>query len=194
MSRGRPKKYEIKNKYHIIIEGIDCSGKSSLIKKMQELFLKRTNQELIYHHFQFPKGDTLDQRVGYQMGQFNLFFDFLSKMKNDWFIFDRSHIGEYVYSLKFRQHMPTYVTHLEQTYKNLPIKIIQTVCDPKVIIQRFNQFRPNEKCPTLQMVTELQNEFIYYVKKSVFPEYIINTTDNPNIEAEVIKYIESELI
>jgi predicted ABC-type ATPase len=121
-------------KPHIIFEGENGAGKTTLIKRIQAEM-----PEFLYHHFTFPLGETNEQKISYQEGQFRLMFDFLRQLDNTdtRFIFDRSHIGENYWSLKFRNHRPTYVGDLELQNKDLPIHIFNIVAEDTEIHHRL---------------------------------------------------------
>ena len=158
---------------HLIIEGENGTGKSSLISHLMSRF-----DNVIYHHFMFPKGDTIDEQYGYQRGQFELMFDLMkSVQRNDqFFIFDRAHIGEYVWSPIYRKCEPRYLSQLENDNKDIPLLLINVTCDPEVIQWRFRTSRQSEKCPTIEELTQNQNIFLKYLEKSPFPLVQIDTT------------------
>jgi len=156
----------------IIVEAPDAAGKSTIIKHLQE---KLNN--IIYHHFEFPFGKTNEERYGFQFGQFDLMFKMIEKaQKKTRFIFDRAHIGEYIYGVKYRNKFPEYLPILEAAYSKLPIIILRVYCDPDVILERFKQ-RPNEKPPTKKEIITLQEEFRIYCDRSPFRTISIDTTD-----------------
>ena len=104
---------------NIIVEGVDRLGKSSLINGLQN--------KLGFHqvvHYQKPelldiynvsnnKNDALKM---YQAKCFNNMFHMLSSGGN--FILDRAHLGEFVYSPRYREYDGSYVFELENKFKN----------------------------------------------------------------------------
>jgi len=106
-----------------VIEGLDGSGKSSLIKQLSKL----TGYNI--HHFDKPKGNNNFDKYYYQQGQFEMMFDLLNKVKDPSIILDRSHIGEYIYGPEFRDLYPDYLSDLEKRNKHLNICVIYLQCE-----------------------------------------------------------------
>lgn len=93
----------------IIIEGTDRTGKSTLINELCEYY---NYDNVTIRHFGKPiKTSSKDNTIKYQLSKFynevNL-LKFLNDEKNPYFenivIWNRSHIGEYVYGQKFRSY------------------------------------------------------------------------------------------
>ncbi|HPM74112.1 MAG TPA: hypothetical protein PLA71_00130 [Saccharofermentans sp.] len=164
--------------YSLIIEGVDASGKTTFIEALR----KHLGYPLMYHHFQFPIGDTTDERYGFQVGQFHLMFDMIRAATNvgNSFIFDRAHIGEFIYSPTLRNRVPTYLGTLERKNADLPVIIVQVKCDPVVVARRFKETRKTERAPSVQDIAQLQNAFSYYISKSIFKNMSIDTTHDPD--------------
>jgi len=102
---------------NIIVEGLDNSGKGSLIKNIQDYFYFRNPitvkpvQVLYYSNFKTPTEYSRDiSKIHYKNG-----FDLIkhSVHHNSHTIFDRFHLGEYVYSPMYRKYNGDYVFDLE---------------------------------------------------------------------------------
>lgn len=157
-------------KRHIIFEGENGTGKTTLINRVRDEI-----PELLYHHFTFPLGESNEQKISYQEGQFRLMFDFLRTL-NDTdtrFIFDRSHIGENYWSLKFRNHRPDYLYNLELKNNDLPIHIINVVAEDEDILHRLEA--RGEK-GNLQEIAENQFGITKFCRESQWKVTTINTS------------------
>jgi len=156
----------------IFVEGMDCVGKSTIIK---DIMLSHE----FYHHFEFPKGDSIEEKYGYQHGQFEMMFQMLNACKysnnEDYIFFDRSHIGEYIWGPTFRNRFPMYLTALEHKYKNLSAMVVLLINNNlDEIAQRFEE--RGEKMP--DNWKELQDKFLLAVKTiTPFRYNIIDTTN-----------------
>lgn len=100
----------------LIIEGTDRTGKDTLIKN---LMTKYPNSEMV--HWGYPVGDDDDEKTKYQ----KMSFDYLmscyklkkTKSKLDLLIWNRSHIGEYVYGTIYRDSYPdAWIPELENKF------------------------------------------------------------------------------
>ena len=93
----------------IIIEGIDCIGKDTLIKGIQEHFIKDYNV-CIRHFGKPPKNLNTEDVLDFQFKCFENEVKLISNINtpgyyryyDDLIIWNRSHLGEYVYSQMFR--------------------------------------------------------------------------------------------
>jgi thymidylate kinase len=100
----------------LIIEGTDRTGKDTLIKS---LMAKYPNSEMV--HWGYPVGDTNDEKTEYQKMSFGYlmrWFKFKKIMGNlDLLIWNRSHIGEYVYGTIYRDSYPQlWIPELEDEF------------------------------------------------------------------------------
>lgn len=98
-------------KKHVILEGLDRSGKSTLSKAISHSFG--------YHvpvHYQKPEKLAIYGMCPkkYQEASFVEMFRLLSTDIPT--IFDRAHLGEYVYSPRYRQYDGSYVFDLEDQF------------------------------------------------------------------------------
>jgi len=159
-----------------IIEGQDCTGKSTIISKLLAK-LARREFPASYHHFMHPKGDTNEAKYAYQHGQFQLMFDMVrASLGNTRWVFDRAHIGEYVWGPKYRGLWPQYMYELEDANTDLPLVLVLIKCDPEIIVKRFKN-RPNEEPPTTAEIRMLRTLFQTFCDMSPLPLYIIDTSE-----------------
>jgi len=155
------------------VEGMDCSGKTTLINGL-------LGDNDLTHHFMFPAGTSDDEKYFFQYGQFEAMFrnlDYLHRSGFEHnFIFDRSHIGEYVWGPHYRNKFPIYLSSLEHAfYKKYwdSTGIVLLICsDESIIKYRFEQ--RGEPMPKDWM--KLQDMFIEAVEKiSPFDSIILDT-------------------
>lgn len=110
----------IKNKV-LIIEGVDNTGKDSLINEISKHF----NKTKIYHFISPSSYDSSsNDPVLTQKKQFSSFFDNIRKdLKNDkieLIILNRSHLGEYVYGPLYRDSNPNWIfEEFEKKYEDV---------------------------------------------------------------------------
>jgi len=156
----------------IICEGLDCAGKSTIIRNIMSQV-----QTLRYYHFEFPQGVTSMEKYGFQRGQFDMMFKFIEMTQNEsHFIFDRAHVGEYIWGPKYRDLYPAYMPELEHTYKDLPIVLLHVKCDPEVTRARFEK-RKNEATPDLNYIKEYTKKFEIFCERSPFKTLTLDTTN-----------------
>lgn len=105
---------------HIIVEGTDRVGKNTLIN-----FLCSKTQNYCVRHFGKPLGLSNEERIRYQKQDFlNEFRLSLLTCKDtnfertpeDLYIWNRSHIGEWVYGKMYRNYHPTWIWEEEQKF------------------------------------------------------------------------------
>jgi thymidylate kinase len=119
----------------IIIEGCDRVGKDTLVAGLQSRYEKT---EMI--HWGYPLGDTNEEKTEFQKEDFKL-----NMMKwrvekcwdtSDLVIWNRSHLGEYVYGTMYRDSYPdTWVPQLEERFLSdeESAYLILLVADPEFI-------------------------------------------------------------
>jgi len=100
----------------LIIEGTDRTGKDTLVKALMD---KHPNSEMV--HWGYPVGDTNDEKTEYQKTSFGYlmrWFKFKKNVSNlDLLIWNRSHIGEYVYGTIYRDSYPqSWIPALEEEF------------------------------------------------------------------------------
>lgn len=134
----------------IIIEGSDNTGKSTqaslLIKKLKDIVFQKL------HYSSLPFKDDTELHVTYSTRLYDDMFKLMVLMKDNHLnaIFDRSHLGETVYSPLYRQYSGDYVFDIEKEYVNELSKdlyLITLVNDPKIIFKRDDglSFYKNEE-------------------------------------------------
>jgi len=160
------------NSTSIIVEGLDCTGKSTIIKTLMSMI-----STLKYYHFEFPQGNRDIEKYGFQYGQFDMMFKFIEMTQGQsHFIFDRAHIGEYVWGPKYRNMFPSYMPTLEETYKDLPIVLVHVKCASNIIQQRFQE-RENETTPYLPYIDKYSKLFEIFCNRSPFKTITVDTTN-----------------
>jgi thymidylate kinase len=117
---------------HILIEGIDRIGKTTIINEFinlkPEFKIIKCNKPIITKRYK-----TL---YGYQKQFFIKCFEKINKIKEsdkEHYIFDRSHIGEMVYSPIYRNYSGQYVLDLEKKYN-----IINNTCLILLVVDNFD--------------------------------------------------------
>lgn len=125
---------------HIIIEGLDRVGKDTLIQN-----LCNTAQNYMVRHFSKPIGETNEEKIEYQKSDFHSEFilsltrESIHKYPNDLYIWNRAHIGEYVYGRMYRDYDPSWIFDLETKMdfdKDDSIYLILLYADADFLIQR----------------------------------------------------------
>lgn len=105
----------------LIFEGLDRCGKDTIINKIASDYA-----HLIRVHFGFPEGTTNEEKTEYQVKSFNSEMTVQSNLRfiygqnyfeNGIYIWNRSHIGEYVYGQMYRDNNPeSWLKPLEERY------------------------------------------------------------------------------
>lgn len=132
---------------HLIIEGCDRTGKDSLIKNLMPYC-----QNLVITHFSTPSGETDLEKRNFQISSFNKefgksywfmksdFFDAPKKGKMNLLVWNRAHLGEFVYGNLYRQTNPEeWVMKLEEQYeydKMDNVYLLLLTADPEFLSSR----------------------------------------------------------
>tara|TARA_R100000655_G_scaffold34765_3_gene67637 strand:+ start:138 stop:746 length:609 start_codon:yes stop_codon:yes gene_type:complete len=136
------------NKY-IIIEGPDNTGKDTQIKQI----IKNFDNECfhMFHYFNLPfKGDKKKHK-DYSIKMYDEMFKIMKDAPKDInYIFNRSHLGESVYSPLYRGYLGDYVFDIENKYTEYlrqELYLITLVSDPSLILKRDDgkSFYKNEE-------------------------------------------------
>ena len=143
----------------IVLEGVDCSGKSSICSEL----IKSLDAKQF--HFAFPKGNTVEEKYGFQFGQFDMLFEMINIMDGS-LILDRAWAGEYVYGPKYRDRFPDYLRGLEEHWQSLPIALVYVECKPEIVHQRH--LDRGEEAPRVKDIDLLQSRFSVFCKHSPF--------------------------
>ena len=123
----------------IIIEGTDNTGKDT----QQNLIIKKVN-DLVFqklHYSSLPFKDDKEKHITYSQKLYNDMFKLMiaSKDKDINIIFNRSHLGESVYSPLYRESSGDYVFDIEKQYVHSLRKelyLITLTNDPHTILKR----------------------------------------------------------
>ena len=127
---------------HIIVCGTDRVGKGTLIKGLTD-----TAENYTVRHFGYPKGNTDDEKMIFQHSFFKREFKIstnrntlLEINNSDLLIWDRSHIGENVYGVLYRQTNPEqWVFQLEEEFgidKDPEVYLVLLVAPAEFICKR----------------------------------------------------------
>lgn len=105
----------------LIFEGLDRCGKDTIINQLAADY-----PHLIRVHWGFPKGETNEEKTEYQVKTFNAEMAVQGNLRHIYganyfadgiYIWNRSHIGEYVYGPMYRDSNPdTWIPNLEKRY------------------------------------------------------------------------------
>jgi len=106
----------------LIVEGTDRVGKDSLIKDIEN----NLNTAVYKSHWGYPTGNTDEEKAAWQKESFVHEMEIWNTIKSQvgsnqnpdtTVIWNRSHLGEYVYGNLYRKSYPdTWVPQLEETY------------------------------------------------------------------------------
>lgn len=164
----------VDQKYNIILEGCDCTGKTILAN---ELITHFKDYNIV--HIGAPKG--LDEFRETATGLVN-------KLNNEQgLIFDRALLGECVYGPIKRGYYPDYMRELEKTIKDHNILVLVTA-DEQIIQDRFDgKFLTREEIPIVL------NKFDEEFNKANYQQKIkVDTTYNSS--KQIAKHIYNEVI
>jgi thymidylate kinase len=151
-----------------VIEGLDRLGKGTLIENIQQECGFR-----MYYHYEKPKSLAFYKQFKnnletYQLASFEVGFQTLASCIP--VIFDRFHLGETVYSPRYRNYSGDYVFDLEEKYgadEMTHVKmILLTTSNFDFIVDDGLSFDFSKK-------GEEQKDFISAFNKSIFPNKII---------------------
>jgi len=131
---------------HLLIEAPDACGKDTLIKNLMPHC-----QNLIVTHFSFPEGNTDREKRKFQEESFRREFEkssfFLtsalfsdSSKKMNLIVWNRSHLGEFVYGNLYRQTNPEeWVLNFEDIFqydKKDDVYLLLLTADPDFLISK----------------------------------------------------------
>jgi thymidylate kinase len=123
---------------YIIIEGMDRCGKDTQIGLIQKKFKNETFH--VFHYAKVPfktQGDHINYNTRLYKDMFLVMFESLGSKRN--FIFNRSHLGESVYSPRYRGYDGDYVFDIEKSYVNTmkdQLIMIVLVNTPEILLER----------------------------------------------------------
>ena len=123
----------------IIIEGTDNVGKDT----QQDLIIEKLNNLVFHkvHYSSLPFKEDKDKYATYSKKMYNDMFKMMVNCKDEDIniIFNRSHLGETIYSPLYRGYSGDYVFNIEKKYANILRKnlyLITLVNDPHTILKR----------------------------------------------------------
>jgi len=102
----------------IIVEGIDNCGKSTQIEKIKNYLAKNKISSHVLHYSNYTEL-TKEENEEMSKRTYGDMFEALTKFNNPGmaFIFDRFHLGEFVYSPRYRGYDGSYVFKDEQKFQ-----------------------------------------------------------------------------
>ena len=141
--------YNNKMNKFIIIEGPDNTGKDTQIKQI----IKNFSDECfhMFHYFNLPFKGEVKKHKEYSKQMYDEMFRIMKESPKDInYIFNRSHLGESVYSPLYRGYLGDYVFDIEKKYTEFlrqELYLITIVCDPSLILKRDDgkSFYKNEE-------------------------------------------------
>jgi len=123
----------------IIIEGTDNTGKDT----QQNLIIEKLHNLVFHklHYSSLPFKDDVEKHVNYSTKMYNDMFKMMVNNKDADInmIFNRSHLGESVYSPLYRNYSGDYIFNIEKEYVNQLRKelyLITLTNDPHTILKR----------------------------------------------------------
>lgn len=123
----------------IIIEGTDNTGKDT----QQNLIIEKINNLVFQklHYSSLPFKEDKEKHISYSQKLYDDMFKLMLKCKDENInlIFNRSHLGETVYSPLYRQYSGDYVFDIEKLYVNQLRKELYLITlsnDPHTILKR----------------------------------------------------------
>jgi len=123
----------------IIIEGTDNTGKDT----QQNLIIEKLNNLIFHkvHYSSLPFKNDVDKHTSYSKQMYTDMFRMMNecKYKDINIIFNRSHLGESVYSPLYRGYSGDYVFDIEKEYVNKlreNLYLITLTNDPQIIMSR----------------------------------------------------------
>jgi len=123
----------------IIIEGTDNVGKDT----QQDLIIKNMSDHVFHklHYSSLPFKDDKDKHANYSKKMYDDMFKLMMNCKdsNINIIFNRSHLGETIYSPLYRGYSGDYVFDIEKKYTKAlreELYLITLVNDPHTILKR----------------------------------------------------------
>ena len=123
----------------IIFEGLDRVGKSTQIKLLQKRLIDKPTHVI---HYSAISGITPEQSQNYSEKLYRDMFDMMhdAHYRGRNLIFDRSHLGEFVYAPIYRNYSGNYVFEIENEYALNPffndIFLIVLIDEPESAISR----------------------------------------------------------
>jgi len=117
-----------------IIEGLDRTGKTTLKENIRKNF---TDKKLLTFHISNIKSLSNILAESYNRAMYFKYFTLLEENhKTQDFIFDRFHLGEFVYSPVYRNYNGSYVFEYEQKILNSEVYLILLISSDLKILEK----------------------------------------------------------
>jgi thymidylate kinase len=180
---------------YIIIEGMDRCGKDTQIGLIQKKFKDETFH--VFHYAKVPfktKEDHLSYNQRLYQDMFKVMFENLGSGRN--FIFNRSHLGESVYSPKYRDYNGDYVFNIEKTFVDAlkdQLMLIVLVNVPDILMSRDDG---NSLSNKREDISYERSAFIRgYGLSSIHHKRLIECGERniDSIHQEIIEFIQKSL-
>ena len=184
----------------LILEGLDNVGKDTQIKKLTTYLVKKCKQLVHVIHYSAISGITPEESREYSEHLYYDMFDIMAetdfmKMGTS-LIFNRSHIGEHVYSPIYRNYSGEYVFDIEQKFINSSfwpkVYLVVFIDNPENLIKRDDGLSFSTKMENKKLEIELFVDAYY--KSHITHKCLINICDKgPNVVYnKIIEFIEGE--
>lgn len=178
---------------YIIIEGQDRCGKDTQIGLIQKHF----NNDFfhVFHYSKVPFNTNMEHiSVNTRMykDMFQIMIENLGKERN--FIFNRSHLGESVYSKRYRKYDGSYVFDIEKNYTHIlehNLMMIVLVNTPLFLLEREDGLSLSKSVDDIHYE---RNAFIEAFNKSSIKFKKLIECDSKSIEIinqEIINFIQN---
>jgi len=146
---------------HLICEGIDGLGKSTLIQEIK-------NQSGFFHYIHYEKPQHLkyynDNLAAYQIDSFQYGFELLEQTKVS-FIFDRFHLGECVYAQRYRNYPGDYVFSMERDYDVHDWNHVKLIL---LVTSNWSHIQDDGQSFDFNAKEKEQEDFIHAIQTSIF--------------------------
>lgn len=180
----------------LIFEGLDRCGKDTQIKLVKQNIKRKVFHELHYTN-DFIKNDNseiAEIKSYFQYGEMFKIINFFIENKMN-LILNRSHLGEHVYSEKYRNYDGSYVFDLEKMFidkiKN-KIFLVIFIDTPENILNREDGNSLSKDIENKKYEIE---KFKEAFEKTIIPNKIIININNKSIEEihkEIMKFLNNE--
>jgi thymidylate kinase len=175
----------------IILEGQDRTSKSSIARLIQDRLYSSELKPVICSHYtniHAPQCAMRQISEAHYEGGFKLIKDSINERH---LIFDRFHLGEYVYSPLYRNYDGSYVFDIERKYKDFlsPVYLITLTDLPENLIKRDDGLSLSNRADDLAME---RKRFTEAHNLSIIPNKLhvdINGIDEKSVQNKIISFI-----
>ena len=167
----------------IIVEGLDRCGKDTQIKNIKQYLLEENENKSVHiiHYSALPVKDNIQQRSLIQYFDMFRIMNACIEFTDMHLIFNRSHIGEAVYSPLYRSYSGEYIYNIESEFKHIL---------PKIYLITFIDTSLN--CLNRDDGLSLSNSDIDKVKKEI--DLFVDATNKSSIGHKLIVDIKDKSI